>query len=177
MVKEVLIYSEGVIASDAKQSRFSAQSRASGAPHKGTSIHYVLKSRKAVWSRIPRRLAPRDGGIAKCFLKCVAAGGLPLISFPALAAPDTASSMLTVLLSLGLILGGFVAVAWFARRYLPGMGTQGVVKVVGTTAVGTRERVVVVEVDNTWLLLGVGGGNVRLLHTLPKPEQTQEPAR
>ncbi|MGV8990976.1 MAG: flagellar biosynthetic protein FliO [Thiobacillus sp.] len=86
-----------------------------------------------------------------------------------MAATDTATSMFTVLLSLILILGGFVAVAWFARRYLPGMGAQGVVKVVGTTAVGTRERVVVVEVDGTWLLLGVGGGNVRLLHTQPKP--------
>ena len=101
--------------------------------------------------------------------KYVAAGALLLIPSSALAAPDTASSMLTVLLSLGLILGGFIAVAWFARRYLPGMGAQGAVKVVGTTAVGPRERVVVVEVDNTWLLLGVGGGNVRLLHTLPKP--------
>ena len=101
--------------------------------------------------------------------KYVAAGALLLIPSSALAAPDTASSMLTVLLSLGLILGGFIAVAWFARRYLPGMGAQGAVKVVGTTAVGPRERVVVVEVDNTWLLLGVGGGSVRLLHTLPKP--------
>ncbi|MFO7543126.1 MAG: flagellar biosynthetic protein FliO [Thiobacillus sp.] len=97
----------------------------------------------------------------------------------AFAAPDTASSLLTVLLSLGLILGGFVTVAWFARRYLPGMGAQGVVKVVGTTAVGTRERVVVVEVDDTWLMLGVGGGNVRLLHTLPKPANapTQQDAK
>lgn len=101
----------------------------------------------------------------------------PFLAMPALlmvpslafAATDTATSMFTVLLSLILILGGFVAVAWFARRYLPGMGSQGVVKVVGTTAVGTREKVVVVEVDGTWLLLGVGGGNVRLLHTQPKP--------
>lgn len=85
------------------------------------------------------------------------------------AAPETTTSLVTVLLSLVLILGGFVAVAWLARRYLPGMGSQGVVKVVGTTAVGARERVVVVEVENTWLMLGVGGGNVRLLHTLPKP--------
>lgn len=105
----------------------------------------------------------------------VAAGGLLLVSFPALAASGTASSMLTVLLSLGLILGGFIAVAWFARRYLPGMGAQGVVKVVGTTPVGTRERVVVVEVDGTWLLLGVGGGNVRLLHTQPKPLTEHQP--
>jgi len=156
MVKEMLLYSDEVIASKVKPSTFFAKSRAAGSP---------------------RGVAPRDERIVKCFLKYVVAGGLPLISFPALAAPDTASSMLTVLLSLGLILGGFVAVAWVARRYLPGMGTQGVVKVVGTTAVGTRERVVVVEVDNTWLLLGVGGGNVRLLHTLPKPEQTQESAR
>jgi flagellar protein FliO/FliZ len=99
----------------------------------------------------------------------VAAGALLLTPLPAFAAPDTSGSLLTVLLSLALILGGFVALAWLARRYLPGLGAQGVVKVVGTTAVGTRERVVVVEVDNTWLLLGVGGGNVRLLHTLPRP--------
>ncbi len=97
------------------------------------------------------------------------AGAMLLLPGAALAAPGTASSMLTVLVSLVLILGGFIAVAWFTRRYLPGMGAQGAVKVVGTTAVGTRERVVVVEVDHTWLLLGVGGGNVRLLHTLPKP--------
>jgi flagellar protein FliO/FliZ len=105
----------------------------------------------------------------------VAAGILLLVSFPALAASDTAGSMLTVVLSLGLILGGFVAVAWFARRYLPGMGAQGAVKVVGTTAVGARERVVVVEVDGTWLLLGVGGGNVRLLHSQPKPLAERAP--
>jgi flagellar protein FliO/FliZ len=78
--------------------------------------------------------------------------------------------MLTVALSLVLILGGFVALAWFARRYLPGGGAQGVVKVVGTTPVGVRERVVVVEVADTWLLLGVGSGNVRLLHSLPRPQ-------
>ena len=102
----------------------------------------------------------------------VAAGLLLLIPSWALAATDTAGSLLTVLLSLALILGGFVAVAWLVRRYMPGMGAQGAVKVVGTTPVGPRERVVVVEVDHTWLLLGVGGGNVRLLHTLPKPEQS-----
>lgn len=107
----------------------------------------------------------------------VAAGILLLVPSWALAATDTAGSLITVLLSLVLILGGFVAVAWFVRRYLPGMGAQGTVKVVGTTAVGARERVVTVEVGDTWLLLGVGGGNVRLLHTLPKPESVQEHGR
>ena len=100
---------------------------------------------------------------------------LLMVPSVAIAAPDTATSLFTVLLSLVLILGGFIAVAWFVRRYLPGMGAQGVVKVVGTTAVGARERVVVVEVEGTWLLLGVGGGNVRLLHTQPKPAEPRAP--
>jgi flagellar protein FliO/FliZ len=104
-------------------------------------------------------------------------GAALLAPLPAWAATGAATSLLTVLLSLALILGGFVALAWAARRYLPGMAAQGVVKVVGTTAVGARERVVVVEVDDTWLLLGVGGGNVRLLHTLPRPAGTGEGAQ
>lgn len=108
-------------------------------------------------------------------VKLFPAGTLLLIPASALAAPGTATSILTVLLSLALILGGFVVLAWLARRYLPGMGSPGVVKVVGTTPVGTRERVVVVEVDSTWLLLGVGGGNVRVLHTLPKPADSNKP--
>lgn len=85
-------------------------------------------------------------------------------------APNDTASIFTVLLSLMLILGGFVAVAWLVRRYLPGVGKQGVVKVVGATMVGPRERVVVVEVDDTWLLLGVGAGQVRLLDKRAKPE-------
>ncbi|MCA1926734.1 MAG: flagellar biosynthetic protein FliO [Thiobacillus sp.] len=93
-----------------------------------------------------------------------------LFALPATAwAADAVGGTMTVLLALALILGGFVALAWLARRYLPGMATPGVVKVVGSTAVGARERVVVVEVDGTWLLLGVGGGQVRLLYSQPKP--------
>jgi flagellar protein FliO/FliZ len=42
-------------------------------------------------------------------------------------------------------------------------------KVVSSTMVGSKERVVIVEVENTWLVLGVGNGNVNKLHQLPKP--------
>jgi flagellar protein FliO/FliZ len=107
--------------------------------------------------------------------KLFAAAALLLLPSSAFAAPDTPTSLLTVLLSLLLILGGFVALAWFSRRYLPGVGRQGAVRIVGATAVGTRERVVVVEIDGTWLLLGVGGGNVRLLHSQPRPADSGKP--
>lgn len=95
-----------------------------------------------------------------------------LASLPvaAQAAQTAAASLWPMLLSLVLILGGFIGVAWLVRRYLPGVGKQGVVKVVGATMVGPRERVVVVEVDDTWLLLGVGSGQVRLLDKRAKPD-------
>lgn len=47
----------------------------------------------------------------------------------------------------------------------------GHLRVVGSAAVGARERVVIVEVEDTWLVLGVGGGQVNKLH------ERQAPAR
>jgi flagellar protein FliO/FliZ len=91
-------------------------------------------------------------------------------AYPALAhaAQTTDSGSMAVVFLV--ILGGFVLAAFVLRRYLPGTGKQGIVKVVGATMVGSRERVVVVEIDNTWLLLGVAAGQVRLLDKLAKPD-------
>ncbi|MEQ1591620.1 MAG: flagellar biosynthetic protein FliO [Thiobacillaceae bacterium] len=101
--------------------------------------------------------------------KAIFVGGS--FAYPALAhaAQTDSSSMAVVFLSLLVILGGFVLAAFVLRRYLPGADKQGIVKVVGATMVGSRERVVVVEIDNTWLLLGVAAGQVRLLDKLAKP--------
>lgn len=74
-----------------------------------------------------------------------------------------------LLLILGVILGG----AWLFKRYgtLP-MGGKGLVKVLGGVSVGARERVVLIEVENTRLLLGVAPGLVRTLHRLPMDERS-----
>jgi len=93
---------------------------------------------------------------------------LALLAAPAWAAAGTTTGVATVIVSLLVILGGFALLAWLARRYLPGMGAQGAVRVIGATMVGPRERVVVVEVEDVRLVLGVGSGQVRLLHTLPR---------
>lgn len=87
-----------------------------------------------------------------------------------------ATGIVSMVMSLLLILGLFVLAAWLAKRYLPQVGKPGPVKVVGTAMVGAREKVVVVEVEKTWLVLGVGGGQVRTLHTLPRPENQVEPS-
>lgn len=104
-----------------------------------------------------------------------------LISGPALAAEPPAlsagSALLQGLLGLVLVLAALMAFFWFLRRYSPGQtGAQGVVKVVGGVMLGPREKLVVVEVGDTWLLLGVGGGQVNTLHTLPRPEGVSAPA-
>ena len=108
-------------------------------------------------------------------IKSLTACGLACTPALAHAAPTDTGNMLTVWVSLLLILGGFVLVAWLVRRYLPGVGKQGIVKVVGATMVGPRERVVLVEVENTWLVLGVGAGQVRLLDKRDKPAKPISP--
>lgn len=42
-------------------------------------------------------------------------------------------------------------------------------RIVGNTAVGSRERIVVVEVEDTWLVLGVCNGRISKLHERPAP--------
>jgi flagellar protein FliO/FliZ len=41
------------------------------------------------------------------------------------------------------------------------------VKTIGGASLGGKERVAVVEIGDTWLVLGAAPGNVRLLHTMP----------
>ncbi|MFA5495384.1 MAG: flagellar biosynthetic protein FliO [Porticoccaceae bacterium] len=48
-------------------------------------------------------------------------------------------------------------------------------QVVSSVAVGQKERVVVVEVAGTWLVLGVAGGQISNLHQLPAPGAEPHP--
>ncbi|MBI5331685.1 MAG: flagellar biosynthetic protein FliO [Betaproteobacteria bacterium] len=83
---------------------------------------------------------------------------------------STSGALLQGLLGLLIVLAALAVFFWFLRRFSPGQsGAQGAVKVVGGVMLGPRERLVVVEVGETWLLLGVGGGQVNTLHTLPRP--------
>ncbi len=85
-------------------------------------------------------------------------------------------SLLQAVLGLGLVLVLMYGFFWLMRRYAPGQtAAQGVVKVVGGVMLSPRERLVVVEVADTWLLLGVAAGNVSLLHRLDKPDGSGAP--
>lgn len=82
----------------------------------------------------------------------------------------SSGSIVQIILSLLLVLAAIVLVAWLLKRMnLAQQGTAGHLKVIGGVAIGQRERVVLVEIDETWLVVGVGPGQIRTLHTLPKP--------
>lgn len=73
-------------------------------------------------------------------------------------------------LALAIVIGVILLCSTLLKRLGPGRGLQGQhLKVVASTAVGQRERVVIVEVKDTWLVLGVGGGHVNSLHQMPAP--------
>ncbi|SFC61975.1 flagellar protein FliO/FliZ [Microbulbifer thermotolerans] len=71
------------------------------------------------------------------------------------------------------LIGLIVLCGWLLRR----LGTTGqsganpALNIIASRPVGPRERVVVVEIEDTWLVLGVGGGSVSKLHQLPAPPQ------
>lgn len=70
---------------------------------------------------------------------------------------------------LALVLAAIAAAAWLLRRTTQLTQARGTPLVLrGGIAVGPRERVVVVEVEGTWLVLGVAPGRVSALHALPK---------
>ena len=81
----------------------------------------------------------------------------------------TSGSPLQVMLGLGVVLAVIAGCAWLLKR-MTGVhrGHPGVVKIIGGSAVGQRERVVVVEVAETWLVLGIAPGQVTALHSMPK---------
>jgi flagellar protein FliO/FliZ len=69
--------------------------------------------------------------------------------------------------------------AWLVRKLgLAPLAKQSQrLKVCASCSVGQRERVVVVEVAGTWLVLGVTAQQITPLHTLPAPaEQESMPA-
>lgn len=77
-------------------------------------------------------------------------------------------AVLQTLVGLAVVIGLVFACAWLARRF----GFQparrgGPLKVVSSVGLGAKESATIVEIGDTWLVLGVSPGNVRLLHTLP----------
>ncbi len=87
------------------------------------------------------------------------------------------TGLLQIFLGLIAVLALMVVAAWFLKKIGPvASGNKVAVKVVGGVNLGNRERIMVVEVADQWIVVGVTAHQISTLSTLPKQEQlnTQE---
>lgn len=85
-------------------------------------------------------------------------------------AATSIGNLLQVLFGLGLVLAVIAGMVWTLKRLAPGqVAASGTVRVLGGVAVGPKERVVLVDVGETRLVLGVAQGLVCKLLEMPRP--------
>ena len=91
---------------------------------------------------------------------------------PATMAPtSSAGSLLQTILALMFVLALLIGLAWFMKRYGPKvMGGNNKMRVVSSLNLGGRERIVLVEVADQWIVVGASPGRINALATMPRQE-------
>lgn len=80
------------------------------------------------------------------------------------------TQLISVVLSLLVVLAVILALAWLLRRFgQGGFSTQSDMKVVASLSLGTRERLLVVDIQGQQLLIGVTPQQIRTLHVFDEP--------
>ena len=80
-------------------------------------------------------------------------------------------SLLQTILALGVVLGLLALMAWALKRWGPRQPTGASnLHIVGALNLGGRERIVVVEVGDQWIVVGASPGRINALATLPRQE-------
>ncbi|WP_413795617.1 MULTISPECIES: flagellar biosynthetic protein FliO [unclassified Pseudomonas] len=92
-----------------------------------------------------------------------------------------AGQLAQLVLGLLLVLGLIFFLAWLLRRVQQAgpTGKGQVIDIVGSRALGPRDRLVLVQVGNEQILLGLSPGTITALHVLKEPVHipSAEPAR
>ena len=79
------------------------------------------------------------------------------------------------LLALFVMCGLLFGLLYLVKRMqmsVPGLSKH--MKIVGALVVGQKERLVLVEVQGEWLILGVTSQQIQVLHRIPKPDQVEQ---
>lgn len=86
------------------------------------------------------------------------------------------AGMLQMLPGLLFVLALIGALAWAARRFGAGRSVAAShIRTVASASVGTRERVVIVEIAGEWMVLGVAPGRVDTIARMAKPANATVP--
>jgi len=85
------------------------------------------------------------------------------------------SQLLQLVLGLLLVVGLIFVLAWLMRRVQrAGPAGNQVIELVGSRALGPRDRLVLVQVGNEQVLLGVSPGSITALHVMTEPVAVPE---
>lgn len=81
--------------------------------------------------------------------------------------PSPSLGLLKMFVGLFVVVGIMLLLAWFVKRLgLVNHSQTSVAKVISSVSVGSRERVVVLEIANRWVVVGVAPGRVNAITTL-----------
>jgi flagellar protein FliO/FliZ len=80
-----------------------------------------------------------------------------------------AGGVFSVLFGLIAVIAMIVGLAWMARRVgVARPQDNALIQVIGAASLGSRERVAVVQIQDSWIVVGVSPAGVTPLATLPK---------
>ncbi|WP_299774330.1 flagellar biosynthetic protein FliO [uncultured Pseudoteredinibacter sp.] len=89
--------------------------------------------------------------------------------------PSASTQLLQVFVALGFVLAIIYALAWFLKRFSNQSSlSASPIKVLNSTSMGTREKLVLAEVNGQQILLGVTAHSINALHSF---EQQSIPER
>lgn len=99
--------------------------------------------------------------LAACLSLMPVAAGAADVAPPATGVAGVLTSLVAVLVLILLL-------AWGVKRFQIG-GNAGAIRVIAAASLGARDRILLVQVGDTQLLVGVGSGGMRTLHVLDQP--------
>ena len=92
-------------------------------------------------------------------------------------APSPMAGLMQMLVGLAIVVAVIGALAWAMKRVVrPPGGASTLFKTIASEPLGPRERVVAIEIGDTWLILGVTANSISTLHTLARGELPAAPS-
>lgn len=94
------------------------------------------------------------------------------------ASGNPAAGIEDVAISLAVVLILIFVLAWLVKRFAPGAGRMGAkhMRVLSSLPVGSKERLMLVDVAGTQMVLGVSSEGISCLHVFPEPVISPEKA-
>jgi flagellar biogenesis protein FliO len=87
--------------------------------------------------------------------------------------PEILPSLLQMLASLAVVLGGLLLTLWFFKRFVQsraGSVNNRLIRVLASSTIGLKKNITLVDVPGAILILGVTGDRISLLARIEDPE-------